>query len=146
MKQLKFFTHDAHALDRARSALEQQGFDQSHLKVFCRDNSKRRYDGLLIQSENNSQTERLSSGIFYYGLIFIIGAAAIANQWIDFTLFAGVIFLSHIVQSLFSFLKKKPVLQDRLVKKVYFLVVDVDNHSEKHVSRIVRKNPMLIAQ
>ncbi len=146
MKQLKFFTKDARALDRAKRALEKQGVDPSQLKVFSRDNSKHRYDGLLVQSENESQYEHLSLSIFYYVVLCLFGTIAIANHWVDFVGFSAFIILAYLFKYIFSLAHQTPKLQTSLVKTVYFVVINVDQKTERLVSRVTKKTPELIAQ
>ncbi len=146
VKQLKYFTKDPAAVKSARNALARRGFDTKRLKVFSRDNSHHRYDGLLIESENNSQTRELSISILFYVCFFMLGTFAISSSLISFTTFSifliAVVVLGNVLSRSGLVFLSTPMSS----KEVYFLIVDVDSESEKMVAKIASAEPMLLAQ
>ncbi len=146
MKQLKYFTENPAAVKHATDALARQGFDTRRLKIFSRDNSNHQYDGLLVQTENNSQSHDLATGILFYACFFIMGSVAISSSLISFTMLACLVFGIVIFTKAVSFTRLVFLSAPRPSKEVYFLVVDVDSHSEKIVSKVASAEPMLLAQ
>lgn len=146
MRQLKYFTSDVQAIEKAQDALEKQGFDKKRLKVFSRDNSQRHYDGLFVHSEKHFQNHFLSSSIFHFVIIFCAGTLALSFAWLSFTQLALLVFLGHGIVYLAKLLKFSNKVTRDVSDTVYFLVIDVDKESEEMVSRIAERQQNLIAQ
>ncbi len=146
VKQLKYFTKDPAAVKSATNALARQGFDTKRLKVFSRDNSHHRYDGLLVESENNSQTRALSLSILFYVCFFLLGTLAISSSLISFTAFSFLLFSAVVLGEMLSRSGLVFLSTPMSSKEVYFLIVDVDSQSEKMVAKIASAEPMLLAQ
>ncbi|MFL0802661.1 MAG: hypothetical protein K6L81_03015 [Agarilytica sp.] len=146
VKQLKYFTKDPAAVKSATNALARQGFDINRLKVFSRDNSHHRYDGLLVESEHNAQTRELSISILFYVSFFMLGTLAISSSLISFTTLSFILIAIVVLAKLLSRSGLVFLSTPMPSKEVYFLIVDVDSQSEKMVSKIANAEPMLLSQ
>ncbi len=146
MKQLKFFTRRVETLKATQDELAKKGIAPEHLHIFIKDNVKNRYDGLLLQSEQELESLLLRNTIVVFVILSLFAALAVFAQWISFTAFALLVILCAVIASVLKGLGSANGVKKDALKKVYFLVVDVDENERDVVERVAKNHPDLVAQ
>jgi len=146
MKQLKFFTNHAKTLEATQNELARKGISPSNLHIFIKDNSKHRYDGLILLSNREQENSALDNRIFVYVLLSLLAVIALFHQWISFLGFAIVMILPAVLPFVLNGLITSTCVKKDTLKKVYFLVIDVDEEKQDLVKSVVKNYPDLVLQ
>lgn len=146
MKQLKFFTKYADTLKATQAELSKHGVEPKRLHVFVRDNVRHRYDGLILHSDKGMEQRRHLSQTGLFALLFIAASLALYYSQLTFVEIALAFALLSTLPYCLRFIQSGRDKQQQALKKVYFLVVDVNDDEDSVVNDIVKHHPDLLPQ
>lgn len=146
MKQLKFFTKYADTLKATQAELSKHGVEPKRLHVFVRDNVSHRYDGLILHSDKGMEERRHLSQNGLFALLFIGGSLALYYGQLSFVEIALAFALVSVIPYCLRFTHASRDKQQQALKKVYFLVVDVNEDDDSLVNDILKHHPDLLPQ
>ncbi len=154
MRQLKYFTVDKDVVKAVCAAVEASGLPEASVKVFQKDNSDHRFDGLLLNRTHDCERSWRRQSATLFIALALFGAAAISAGVIDFTLFALMGVLAYVLTSVMaeSGNPKHAVTGDALANadkgvssaknndkhRVYFIVVSVGHHATRVAKQLSR--------